>query len=57
VGISPKALADNDVTVRRDAAAALWRIGPAAKAAVPALAGALKDADGEVRVRVPALDG
>src|SRR3954447_6351230 len=38
-----------DPSARLEAAAALDRMGPRAKAAVPALAGALKDADVHVR--------
>ena len=44
-----EALKDDDNEVRRNAASALGRIGPAAEAAVPALIEALKDDDNEVR--------
>ena len=43
------ALGDADEGVRRSAAEALGRIGPAAAEAVPALITALGDADAEVR--------
>jgi HEAT repeat protein len=43
------ALADKDVKVRREAAVALWRMGPRAKVAVSALGKALADEDVKVR--------
>ena len=43
------ALKDDDVFVRRSAAYALWRVGPAAKDAIPSLTVSLKDRDAEVR--------
>lgn len=44
-----QALKDKDKVARRVAAKALGKIGPAAKAAVPALTEALKDKDEDVR--------
>ncbi len=45
-----KDLKDKSADVRRSAADALGRIGPEAKAAVPALSEALKDEDPDVRL-------
>lgn len=46
------ALHDQDADVRKNAARALWRIGPLAADAVPALAAALHDQDADVRHEV-----
>ncbi len=47
-------LTDEDEGIRRNAAIALGKIGPAAKDAIPALTEALKDEDEEVRDRAQA---
>jgi hypothetical protein len=52
-----KALKNWDSRVRGEAATALGRIGPAAKAAIPALIDALKDRDPLVRVEAASALG
>lgn len=52
ISILVELLADGNAEVRRNAAYALWRIGPAAKVAIPALKNTQNDPDEEVREEV-----